>query len=302
MLDLSVIILTYNEERNIRECLNSIQGITDKILVVDSGSTDDTLNILKEYPITILMHPFENYSKQRNWTQQNNPFQTEWVFHIDAGERLSPELREWMQTKFDPHSRYDGFMVSRRDFFMGKWIKHGKRYPIYHLRLFRAQKGKCEKKVYDQHFVIEGEKCILNKGLDIIDHVASDLRTFTASHNRWAITEAAEQLIAKGITGDVTAKLDGNPIERRRWLKNNVFQKTPLFLRAFLYFNYRYFLCLGFLDGKIGLVYHFLQGFWFRFLVDAIILELQEEMKHKNCSLGEALQQLYGFDINKLIY
>jgi glycosyltransferase involved in cell wall biosynthesis len=301
MLDLSIIILTFNEEQNIRACLDSVKGITDKVLVVDSGSADNTLKILKEYPVRILSHPFENYSKQRNWSQQNNPFQTEWVFHIDAGERLSPKLREWMLTQFDVNSEYDGFMFSRQDFFMGKWIRYGKRYPIYHLRLYRTEKGKCEEKVYDQHFVLDGRKCVLKKGLDIIDNVAGDLRTFTINHNRWAITEAVEWLMVKGVSGDVNAQLAGNPIERRRWFKNNIFQKTPLFLRAFLYFNYRYFLCMGFLDGKVGLVYHFLQGFWFRFLVDATILEIQQEIKKKHCPLSEALHNLYGCDINKLI-
>lgn len=299
--DLTIVILTFNEEANIKRCLDSVQGITENILVVDSGSTDTTLDILNEYPVRTLSHPFDNYSKQRNWAQANNPFDTEWVFHLDAGESLSSELKNWLQTDFNPNQDYDGYMFCRRMIFLDRWIKHGGQYPIYHMRLFRASKGKCEEKVYDQHYVLDGRKYVVKKGIDIIDYMISDLRTFTSGHNRWAIMEAAETLMI-GETGDVEAKVGGNPIEKRRWLKNNVFQKTPLFLRSFLYFNYRYFLCLGFLDGKAGLVCHFLQGFWFRFLVDATIFELQNKMKRDNIELSEALQQLYGFDINKLIY
>lgn len=300
--DLSIIILTYNEESNIRQCLDSMQGITDNLLVVDSGSTDATLDILAQYRVKVISHPFENYSKQRNWAQANNPFQTEWVFHVDAGEQFSPALKDWMQKEFDPKSEFDGYLFCRRMIFLNRWIKHGGQYPIYHMRLFRADKGKCEEKVYDQHFVLNGRKSVLKKGIDLIDQVAPDLRTFTAGHNKWAIMEAAETLMSKEARGDVDAKIAGNPIEKRRWLKNNVFQKMPLFLRSFLYFNYRYFIQLGFLDGKEGLVCHFLQGFWFRFIIDATILELQNKMEKENVSLGEALDQLYGFEINTLIY
>ncbi|MDR1120833.1 MAG: glycosyltransferase family 2 protein [Dysgonamonadaceae bacterium] len=300
--DLTIIILTYNEERNIKSCIDSIQGITANISAVDSGSTDNTLKILHEYGVKVLSHPFENYSKQRNWAQHNNPFGTQWVFHLDAGEQFSPALKKWMQTEFNPDSEFDGFMFCRRMVFMDKWIKHGGLYPTYHMRLFRSNKGKCEEKVYDQHFILDGKKCVVNKKIDIIDYVASDLRSFTSGHNRWAIIEAAEILMYQGVTGNVDAKIQGNPIEKRRWFKNNVFQKMPLFLRSFLYFNYRYFIRLGFLDGKAGLACHFLQGFWFRFLVDATILELKTKMKKDQLSLEDALMQLYGFDIKKLVY
>ncbi|MDH6308294.1 glycosyltransferase involved in cell wall biosynthesis [Dysgonomonas sp. PFB1-18] len=298
--DLTIIVLTFNEEDNIRRCLDSIKGITDKILVVDSGSTDKTLDILQEYKVEILSHPFDNYSQQRNWAQVNNPFNTEWVFHLDAGECFSSELKRWILEDFDPLADYDGYMFCRRMIFLGRWIKHGGQYPIYHMRLFKADKGKCEEKVYDQHYILDGKKYVVKKGIDLIDYMISDLRSFTIKHNKWAIMEAAETIMI-GETGDVKASIGGNPIEKRRWLKNNVFQKVPLFLRSFLYFNYRYFLCLGFLDGKEGLVCHFLQGFWFRFMVDATIHELRLTMDD-NITLADALYKLYDFDINKLIY
>lgn len=273
MQELTVIILTFNEEANIGDCLDSVQGIQANIFVVDSYSTDKTLEILEARQIPYVQHPFENYSKQRNWAQANTPFDTEWVLHLDAGERCTPELVEWINTKFDSNRAVDGYMFSRRTFFMNRWIKYGGHYPNFHLRLYRKAKGRCEDKAYDQHFVVEGEKQKLPKGVDMIDVVTDTLHNFTLSHARWAIKEAEEVVSQEKQVGDVEAKVSGNPIERQRWLKSNLFERLPLFWRGFFYFIYRYFIRLGFLDGKEGLIFHFLQGFWFRFLIDATIVE-----------------------------
>ena len=298
--NLTIIILTFNEARNIKACLDSVHGIAEHVLVVDSGSTDGTLDLLSACNVRVLSHPFDNYSKQRNWAQENNPFQTEWVFHLDAGERVSNELREWLQNTFNSESDYDGFMFCRRMMFMGKWIKHGGLYPTYHTRLFRSCKGKCEAKAYDQHFVVDGKVCVVDKTVHIVDYVAKDLKSFIAGHTRWAVIEATELLLLAGHSGNVEARLQGNPIEQRRWLKNNVFQKTPLFLRSFLYFNYRYFFRLGFLDGRVGLICHLLQGFGFRFLIDSMIYEIKNKMKREHLALEAALKELYDFDVDKL--
>nr|WKN34639.1 glycosyltransferase family 2 protein [Tunicatimonas sp. TK19036] len=270
----SIILLTFNEEQNLPDCLRSMAQLNAPIFAVDSFSTDHTLDILEANKIPYLQHTFENYACQRNWAQANSPYDTNWVFHLDAGERMTPELVQWLNEDFDPDSSVDGYMFSRRTMFFGKWIKYGGHYPNYHLRLYHTSKGHCENKVYDQHFIVEGNKEVVPAGIDIIDTVTDTIRNFTVSHARWAQLEAAEILSATKEKGEVQVRFFGSPIERRRWLKNNVFQKTPLFLRSFFYFFYRYFLRFGFLDGKLGLVFHLLQGFWFRFLIDAIVLEL----------------------------
>ncbi|MCB0640997.1 MAG: hypothetical protein KDC44_05130, partial [Phaeodactylibacter sp.] len=149
-------------------------------------------------------------------------------------------------------------------------------------------------KVYDQHFVVDGKKEAVKAGVDIIDTVTDTLLNFTRGHAKWALFEAIEIVSKAQEKGDVQARFFGNPIERRRWLKNNIFQKTPLFLRALLYFLYRYFIRLGFLDGKMGLVFHFLQGGWFRFLVDANVLELRHRLATEGKSLEELVRQHYG--------
>ena len=120
----TIIILTYNEESNLPSCLESLKGVDAFLFAVDSFSQDKTLNILQEHNISFKQHAFENYSLQRNWAQANNPFKTEWVFHLDAGERLTPELVQWLNTYFSvKNNDVDGFMFSRRTIFFGKWIR-----------------------------------------------------------------------------------------------------------------------------------------------------------------------------------
>lgn len=271
-LPISAIILTYNEEANIEDCLKSVHDWVGEVLVVDSGSTDETLDIVQRYTSLIYEHSFENYSRQRNWAQAKLPLAYEWVFHLDADERVTPELAHRIADVFrsDLHEHVDGFLVRRRTIFMGRWIRHGGVYPTHHLRLFRRSKGRCEEREYDQHFLVDGPLTRLDA--DLIDITAPDLATWTERHNRWASAEARHLLAHRSgsMDGLVKGSLTGSPIERRRWLRTHLYEGCPLFLRAFVYFVYRYFFRLGFLDGVEGLIYHVLQGFWYRFYVDAI--------------------------------
>lgn len=300
---LTLILLTFNEEKNLPALLESLKGVNAPVFAVDSYSTDSTLRLLEARSIPFLQHPFENYARQRNWAQANNPFHTPWVFHLDAGERLTPELVQWLNQQFDPEAAPDGYMFSRRTLFMGRWIRYGGHYPNYHLRLYRQDKGRCEDKAYDQHFVVDGPTQTLPPGIDIIDTVTDTLKNFTESHARWALFEAIETVARTQETGEVKASLWGTPIERRRWLKSRVFQRAPLFLRAFLYFFYRFFLKGGFRDGKEGLVFHVLQGFWFRFLVDANVLEVRQKMQNAppGTNLKTVVAHEYGDRFTKAI-
>lgn len=277
-LPLSVIVLTLNEEQNIGPCLESIVPWTQEVFVVDSGSTDRTLDIVSKYGAKVLTHPFQNYSHQRNWAQNNVPLSHEWVFHIDADERVSPELVDRLRELFAETSHatqdYVGFMVRRKIIFFGKPIIHGGLYPTYHCRIFRRQSGRCEDREYDQHFLVEGRTSLIEA--DLLELTATSLFSWTARHNKWAQMEARELM---GLGGHasiaVQGKLQGSPIERRRWLRSSLYARMPMFFRAFLYFFTRYLLRGGFLDGPPGLIYHVLQGFWFRFYVDACCYEWQ---------------------------
>jgi glycosyltransferase involved in cell wall biosynthesis len=274
-IPLSVIVLTFNEEKNIRECLDSLVTWVDEVIIVDSFSTDATLSIIAEYPgVQVHQHEFHNYSLQRNWAFENLPIRNSFLMNLDADHRVTPELKKELISHFTvgvpPHIH--GFMASRQTMFLGRWIKHGGHYPVYHGIIFRKGHGYCEHKEYDQHFVIQGEAIVL-KG-NVIDIITDSLTTFTARHNKWATLEAQDaiQLMKEVNPRTVKANKNGNPMEVRRYQRLKYYS-YPKFWRVFLYFGYRYILKMGFRDGKEGLIFHFLQGFWFRFLVDAKIYE-----------------------------
>lgn len=280
-LPISVIVLTYNEERNLADCLRSVQGWAGEIFVVDSGSTDHTTQIAGSFGATVVEHPFENYSRQRNWALKNLPLRNDWVLHLDADHRVTDALKD---TLFDVFSKpvpddVHGFMVSRRTIFMGAWIRFGGHYPVYHAVLFRKNNGYCEEKRYDQHFKVEGK--IQKLRGDIVDIITDSLSRFTERHNLWSTLEAEEVVHGGALDPDKLLQPNplGNPMQQRRFLKS-LYERMPLFVRPMLYFLVRYFLRLGFLDGRRGLIFHFLQGFWFRFLVDAKVFE----QKHRTAN------------------
>lgn len=275
-LPISVIILTYNEEKNIEECLKSVYDWVDEIFIVDSYSTDGTLEIAKKYTDKIYQHPFENYAKQFNWALKNLPLKNEWIMRLDADERVTPELKEELLKKL-PELQEDitGLYVKRRVYFMGRWIKHGGYYPTWLLRIWRKGKGYCEERWMDEHIKItEGKVFFLDN--DIVDDNKKDLHWWIGKHNSYATREAIDILNLRFNFlkyDNIKPAFFGTQEQRKRWLKEKLYARMPLFIRPFLYFIYRYFIKFGFLDGKEGLIFHFLQGFWYRFLVDAFIYE-----------------------------
>lgn len=281
-LPISVIVVTYNEEANIAACLDTIVGWAHEVFVVDSDSTDRTVEIAKTYNAKVFQHPFETYSRKRNWAQTNLPLANEWVCHIDADERVSPAMVAELQKLFgekpiDPQIR--GLVVRRLIVFEGRHIKHGGIYPSYNCRIFKRQFGRCEDREYDQHFLVDGETLTLE--VDLLEVTATSLFLWTARHNQWAQLESRQLLLGsrEQHPQSLQPKLFGTPIERRRWLRYRLYGNSPLFLRAFLYFISRYLFRGGFLDGIPGLIYHVLHGFWFRFYVDACCYELQKKEK-----------------------
>ena len=275
---LSVIILTKNEEANLLNCLNSLQKLNAEIFVVDSGSTDQTVEIAQKAGCQVFEHPFENQAKQLNWAIQNLPIATPWLMRLDADERLTPELAEELKLVL-PQTSDDitGYQVKRRVFFMNRWIRYGGYYPTWLLRIWRTGLGTCEQRWMDEHIVLSQGK-VANLQHDIIDDNKKDLSFWIDKHNRYADREVKDLLNMVVEQDDPLLKKGQlSQASQRRWIKKNFYGRSPLFLRAFLYFLMRYTIGLGFLDGKEGLIFHFLQGFWYRFLVDAKIYELRKK-------------------------
>jgi len=279
-VQLVTIILTYNSEASVSQVIQSCKDFTSRYLVVDSFSSDKTISIVECFGCEVVQHKFENYSKQRNWAQEHaNLKPDDWVLHVDSDEVVSAELAQSIHQAVSTDDRqYSGYLMQRLSYFLGKPIRFGHINPSWHLRLFKASQGFCEDRLYDQHYVVGGETKKL-QGL-LLDLQLITLEQWTASHNRWSSAEAQEiysQLNQSKIdtSRSLPASLKGDPRMQKRWLKNNIWYRSPVLLRAFIYFTYSYFIRLGFLDGKVGLIYHVLQSFWFRFLVDSKIIEMQ---------------------------
>lgn len=275
------IILTFNSEASITKVIDSCKDFVARILVVDSFSVDQTVNIATSLGCEVVQHEFENYSKQRNWAQAYAKLDSEdWVLHLDSDEVVSSQLATSIQAAIiDNSQEVDGYLVRRLSYFLGHPIRFGHTNPSWHLRLYKASKGFCEDRLYDQHFVVTTEKIKKLQGL-LLDLQLTTIEKWIASHNRWSSAEAIEILSQLEVTKNtnsriLSASLKGDLRMQKRWLKNNLYYRSPAFLRVFLVFIYSYFFRLGFLDGKIGLIYHILQAFWFRFVVDSKITEIQ---------------------------
>ena len=267
-IPISVIILTYNEELNLENCLKSIEDWASEVFIVDSHSTDKTLEIAKKYGAKTVQHAFENQARQFNWALDNLKIKSEWILRLDADEKMTDALW-WEISAVLPKvpANINGFYIKRRVYFMGRWIKHAGVYPLWLLRLFKYGKGKSELKEIDEHIVLlEGKAGELKN--DFIHDDKKSLSDWIQKHNDYSTREVETIL---NLTSDIPA-LGGQPV-RKRWLKEKFYYRLPLFFRAFIYFHYRYFFCLGFLDGKEGMIYHFLRIYWYRFLLDAKIYE-----------------------------
>lgn len=281
MVDLTVLIITKNEERNLRKCIESFKGIVKRFVIVDSYSTDGTKKICEELGesnnISFYENEFIDHSTQINWGLKNTDITTEWTMRIDADEELTDELSEEIRNKLPKiDEKINGVILKRRVYFMGRWIKHGGKYPELLLRIFRTGYGKCEQKLMDEHMIItQGDTTIFK--YDIIDKNNKDLEWWIHKHNWYSNREVLDYKlrVLNYETVDELAYgyVNNEQAARKRIIKNNGYYKLPLFLRAHLYFIYRYIFRLGFLDGAEGKIYHFLQAYWYRFLVDAKIYE-----------------------------
>ncbi|HHD2965217.1 glycosyltransferase family 2 protein [Clostridium perfringens] len=282
MLSLTAIILTKNESFNIEKCIKSFSGIMERIIIVDSFSDDNTKELAENLGAEVYEHEFLNHSDQFNWALDNLNIKSDWIFRVDADEELTTELVNELKDKLNKiNNNINGIFIKRRRYFLGKWIKHGDVYPERVLRIFRNGKGRSEDRIMDEHIVLNDGATICFEN-DIEDKDTKDLTFWINKHNWYSNLEAEEYLKIKEKINDKSNKninenLFGKQRERKRWLKNKLYYNIPLFARPFLYFLYRYILKLGFLDGKEGLIYHFLQGFWYRFLVDSKIYEINKE-------------------------
>lgn len=300
MLDISVIILTYNEEIHIRRCLENVKKFAKEVFIIDSYSTDKTLGIAKEYGAVVLQNKWENnHAKQLNWGLQHAHITTKWILRLDADEYLMPELIEELNRKLPALADgITGVIFNRRHIFMGKWMKRGI-YPVKLLRLFQTGKGVCEQRLMDEHIqLLEGRAVEFEH--DFCDHNLNDLSWFCHKHVNYAIREAVDLLdIELDLTGaaetDENKHISAQALSKR--MKKHKYAKQPLFWRSFAYFCYRYFLKGACLDGKIGFIWTFLQGWWYRTLVDAKVFEIKQTCGTDKERIKRYLKEHYNISL-----
>lgn len=271
---LAVIILTYNEEANIAQALDSVAGWADEIFILDSQSTDRTLEIAGRYGCHIAQNKFENYAKQRNHALDHLPIHSEWVFFLDADEWLSEELKKEISALIATSPVENGFYIKRRLIWMRRWIRRGY-YPSWQLRLFRHGKGRCEGRAVNEHLIVEGITGNLRN--DFTDENKKGVSDWIAKHNGYATREAQELLNTRSMRSyqEIDVSLFGSQAQRRRWLRYKVWNNLPPLIRPFFYFIYRYILLGGFLDGREAFIFHFLQALWYPLLIDIKYLEMK---------------------------
>lgn len=298
--NLSIIILTYNEEIHIERCLREAKKLTDNIYIIDSYSTDATLKICTNYGCVIHQNTFINHAAQLNWAISNIEFTTDWIMRLDADEYCLPDLVEELSVKLNSLEKYiTGIFFKRRVYFLGRWIRYGGYYPTILLRAWRNGTAVCENRWMDEHMILtEGQGAVFEN--DLVDDNKNNLHWWINKHNNYATREAIEQLKSKYrfLSNDIgSVHLLGTQGERKKFFKEKVYNVIPRGLRPFPYFFYRFVLRFGFLDGFRGFLFHILQGFWYRFLVDAKAYELEQKVETSGDSLQRVIRNEYGIEL-----
>ena len=289
MIDLTVVILTKNEEKNLRKCVESFRGIVKRFVIVDSFSTDSTEKVCNELHhelsafgsrLDYYQHEFVNHAEQMNWGLSNTCISTKWSMKIDADEELTEALAKELAEKLPlVNEEVNGIILRRRVYFMGRWIKHGGRYPELLLRIIRTGEGACEQKIMDEHMIVYNGK-VIQFNNDFIDNNQKSLEWWIAKHNWYSNKEVQDyqsMMCGEEVTKIEKEGISSNQAMAKRHLKNGGYYKLPKFWRAHIYFLYRYYIKLGFLDGPEGKIFHFLQAYWYRFLVDAKMYECEKK-------------------------
>lgn len=300
MLDISVIILTYNEEMHIRRCLENVNRFASHVFVVDCFSTDKTVEIAESLGATVVLHTWPgNQAEQFNWALDNLNIDTNWILRLDADEYVTDELIDELYGKL-PHlsDQVSAVVLPLGRAFLGRILKHGIVNGIKMIRLFRVGKVRYEIRLMDEHLkVLEGD--IVSFNGKFIDDNRDSLKHFIDKHNNYSSREAALLLDAEYEITKINEKDDSTfcqDVQQKR-LQKQRYASYPLFWRAFGYFIYRYFVKLGFLDGKEGFLWDFLQGWWYRTLVDAKVFEIKKACGTDREKIKRYLKEHYNISL-----
>jgi glycosyltransferase involved in cell wall biosynthesis len=292
MIDLSVIILTFNEELHIRRCIENVLPIAKEIFLVDSFSCDKTVEIAITLGAKIYQNKFINQALQFNWGLNHLPIQTRWVLRLDADEYLTNELIEEIKEKLPTvNNDITGIILQREQYCFGKWV-----HPLKLLRIFEYGKGTCEQRWMDEHIQLSSGGMIEFEH-KFFDHNLNTFGWWIQKHNGYSIREAIDLLdIELNLLDKDNSEINigKEAVEKRK--KKLKYARSPLFFRSFLYFIYRYIFKLGFTKGKAGFIWHFFQGWWYRTLVDTKIYEIKQACGNNKEKIIAYIKVNYGID------
>lgn len=281
MPDLAVVILTHNEADHLPRALDCLEGLASQVFVVDSGSTDGTVEIARSRGVEVHHRDWTNYAQQFQWGLDNLPITASWVMRLDADEVIEPDLAARIKAELATLPEdVTGVNLNRKHVFMGRWVRHGGRYPLVLLRIWRRGTARIEQRWMDEHMILTRGRAVTFAG-GFADVNQKDVTFFIAKHNHYATREAVDVINQRlGLFPRDAAEEVGasGQAKAKRTMKEGLYNKLPFGWGPSLYFLYRYFFQLGFLDGREGAIYHALQGWWYRYLVDVKVFELSREL------------------------
>ena len=275
-MSVTAIILTFNEEQHITRCIASLKPVVTRIVVVDSFSTDRTVELARAAGAEVVQNVFVSQAHQYRWAIAHADITTDWTLRVDADEYLDTTLQTAMAAFLRTPGAVNAVYLRRQVTFLGRPIRHGFFYPLLILRLYRTGQGVMEQRWMDEHIRVDQPVTTTLPG-DLVDDNRNDLAWWTAKHVNYARREAWEIIASRDRAENGPEAALSGAARRKRWLKTRVYNRLPAGLRAGAYFLYRYVLGRGFLDGRAGFYFHILQAFWYRTYVDATLFELEQE-------------------------
>lgn len=301
-MSICAIILTKNEAIHLPRCMAALAMLVDEIYVVDSFSTDGTVSIATSHGASILQNPWKNYATQLNWAIDNIKTDCDWLLRIDADEYFdATSCNHLLGIAASAAPVVGGVYVCRHIVFMGKRIRFGAVGTTHQLRLWRKGQGQCENRWMDEHIRLRTGSTIVCDA-HLFDDNLNSLSWWIEKHNSYASREAVDSLNHQYalLPPEKSESLPAHTqAKRKRWLKENVYARMPLGVRPIVYFFYRYVVAGGFLDGVRGFIFHFMQGLWYRLLVDAKQFECVSFAKDNNVDLADAIKVKLGISIRQ---
>lgn len=290
--NVTAIVLSFNEELHMARCIERIRSHVDRIIVVDSGSTDRTRAIAQEAGADVFENPFVNQAQQFNWALANISIATEWILRLDCDEYLDDRALAWLDGLDKLPAAVAGVEFRLKVIFKGKFLRFGGYNSTDLVRLWRKGKGRIEARWMDERTVVEGR--LIRAAGNLVDENLNSIGWWTEKHNRYASRHVLEMTMLRHFA-DRYENSDAHLLSRKarlkRFLRNRVYLNFPLLLRPLLYWLYRYVVLLGFLDGRQGLVWHFLHGYWYYMLIDTKLVEVERILNRQG---EEALLQYFN--------